>query len=762
MYYKIASISLANEQKSDVAGEIFIAQPDSEKEALVGKLIILAEIQAPRNDAAKVLSFLTGNLNYNYYQNEKVILKERIETISLENIFESALTKTNKDLADFLTEEKIRISPYAFNVTIGVLYKNELYFSGIGKNKCLLIYKEKVVPKAKGHHEPEAEQIEYKITDVGEQTESEALNINKLFSTVTKGKIPLGGYFLVVNEALSEYLSHKQLIRIVTKLSPSGAAEQIRNLLEQINSYVSFLGIIIKNTFSLPLSGEELKNKLAEEESDDDYTPEITATEEKTESIMKPAGIINLKKWTHSLEKKISPATITAPAEKISGKKTFLFKEKIFFKKRSGLISWLKIKNFLLKCGRLAKSFLSFLWRLIARRSATETKADLTIDVNIKDGVTPFWSRRKITIILVLVVLLLGIFAINIYITDRRNKAAEQQKQFNSLIASIEKNQNKIEADFLYGNRLEITDLFNQDKDLLAKIPQADIAKRQDVKALFDRQQQQAEKIQNINKISGLPKIADFSNLTAAADPQNLLQANGVVYAGDAKNHAVFKIDLKENIVTAVYNFGSATSSALSFPSAGQNNNVYYLSDNSILQLDQAGNAAPLALSFPSARENIVGVVAYSDKLYLLDKSLGQIFRYTKSDTGFVNQTKWLNQSADFSGASDMFIDGNVYVLYKDGRVEQYLKGKKQDFSLAAVTPAITDARRLIVTPDRFYVLEPGAKRLTIWDNKGAYLAQYIFTDLNNLKDFAVNDQAKQIYLLDGHAIYQLAIPTIK
>jgi hypothetical protein len=124
MYYKIASILLNNEQKGGAASDIFIAQPDNQKEALVGKLFILAEIQTQGSDAPKILEFLIKNLDFNYYQNEKVILKERIETISLESIFESALTKTNKDLADFLTQEKIKISPYAFNVTICLLYKN--------------------------------------------------------------------------------------------------------------------------------------------------------------------------------------------------------------------------------------------------------------------------------------------------------------------------------------------------------------------------------------------------------------------------------------------------------------------------------------------------------------------------------------------------------------------------------------------------------------------------------------------------------------
>jgi|WetSurMetagenome_2_1015567.scaffolds.fasta_scaffold00819_5 hypothetical protein len=769
MYYKIASILLNTEQKGGAASDIFIAQPDNDKEALVGKLFVLAEIQSQGSDAAKILEFLIKNINFNYYQNEKVILKERIETISLESIFESALAKTNKDLAEFLAQEKIKISPYAFNISICVLYKNEIYFSGTGKNKNLLLYKEKTVIKHKGHAEPETEKIEYKISDVGETPENEALNINKLFSNVISGKIPVGGYFLVINEALSEYLSNKQLIKIVTKLSPAGAAEQIRNLLEQINSYVYFLGIIVKNTVVTNFSGEELKNRLEEEIEVDDYKPEITATEEKTEAIMTPSGIVNLKKLSKTISNKLKTSSPTAPAENKIGRGMFLLKEKIFFKKRVGFLSPEKIYAFMKKIGKLITAVPASVLKFFAKEkdsSLDEAAGNKTEDKlgskSEADDTTPFWSGKKIKAILIIALIIAIIFAVNIYITDQRNKAAEKIKQFNALISQIEKNQNKIEADFIYGNKGEVADLFEQDKSLLAKIPQEEIAKREAVKALFDRQAQQAEKIQNINKVSGLKKIADFSNLTAAANPFNLLAADNLLYSADGKNDAIFKIDLKENIVTAIYKLGIASSSALFYPTADQNGNIYYLNNDNIFTLGKTDQHAILKITLPSTADNLGGIKAYSDKLYVLDKSLGQIFRYARTDDGFTGQIKWLNQDADLSAAADIFIDGNVYVLFKDGHVDEYLKGKKQNLTLDNINPTITAANKLIVTPDYFYVLEIATKRLAIWSNKGAYLAQYIFTDLNNIKDFAVDDKGKQIYFLDGHGVYQMAIPVIK
>ncbi|MDD5527488.1 MAG: hypothetical protein PHO56_00740 [Patescibacteria group bacterium] len=764
MYYKIASILLNNEQKSGIASDIFIAQPDNQKEALVGKLFVLAEIQSQGSDAPKVLEFLIKNINFNYYQNEKVILKERIESISVESIFESALSKTNKDLMEFITQEKIKISPYAFNVSICVLCKNEIYFSGTGKNKSLLIYREKTTLKQKGRQEPEMEKIEYKISDVGETPETEALNITKLFSNVISGKIPIGGYFLVINEALSEYLSNKQLIRIVTKLSPTGAAEQIRSLLEQINSYVSFLGIIIKNTVATTFSGEELKIRLEDEIKIEDYKPEITRTEEKTEEIMTPAGIVNLKKWTKTISDKIKTVQPAAAAGAVkSSRGMFLLKEKIFFKKRSGIVSPEKAKDFLKKLGKLMAAVLSFIARIFSRDRDNEPRFDAAESSPRTENKAPLViSGKKIKIILAVALICIAGFFINLAITNQRNKDAAKLKDFNALISSIAKNQDKIEGDFIYGNKTEAKQLYNLDNDLLAQIPAAEISKRQSVQALFDKQKQQLEKIRNINKVSGLPKIADFANLTASANPQNLILNNNIVYAADSGNNAIFKIDIKQNIVTADYNLGIATSGPISFPSPGQDGNVFYLASAGIFQLDKTDQPSLLKIILPSTSANISGVQSYSDKLYILDKSLGQIFRYTKSADSFVAQTKWLNQPANLASSTGIFIDGNVYVLYGNGQVEEYLKGKKQDLALETVDPAIIGASKLIVTADYFYVLEPAAQRLILWSNKGVYLAQYIFTDLNNLKDFAVNDQAKQIYLLAGSSVYQMAIPIIK
>src|SRR3989339_702946 len=93
MNHKLAQLSLSTSNKAGSTGDIFVAQPDSTKESLAGKLFIIVEINSTKIEGLKIINFLIDNINHNYYQNEKIILRERISTLTVEHIFEAALEK---------------------------------------------------------------------------------------------------------------------------------------------------------------------------------------------------------------------------------------------------------------------------------------------------------------------------------------------------------------------------------------------------------------------------------------------------------------------------------------------------------------------------------------------------------------------------------------------------------------------------------------------------------------------------------------------
>ena len=94
--YKIAPISILPSKKIKLLSEIYISQVDAEKENLAGKLFALIEIGNENKDNIKIINFLINRINQNYYQNDKMILREKIYSLKPEHIFEAALAKTNK------------------------------------------------------------------------------------------------------------------------------------------------------------------------------------------------------------------------------------------------------------------------------------------------------------------------------------------------------------------------------------------------------------------------------------------------------------------------------------------------------------------------------------------------------------------------------------------------------------------------------------------------------------------------------------------
>ncbi len=750
MYYKIASLVLNSGQKNNSIADIFIAQPDSAKEALVGKIFVLAEIESQKNESAKLLDFLINNLNYNYYQNEKVILREKIDTISVESIFEGALSKTNKDLIEFLDKEKIKTSPYSINITACLLHNNELYFTNIGKNKCLLLHKEKVTTKSlKGKSEP-LEKIEYKLTDIGKAPEEDnsAVTMDKLFSEVMSGKIPPGGYFLVINEALSEYISGKQLIDITTRLSPTGSVEQIRNILEKINSYVSFLGVIVKNTSSTSWSSDELKKQIDREIKNWDYKPEIVSTEEQTEAIMTPAGTINLKKWVKAITNKISSKNKTsAPIPVSTNKKAgklFMLKDKILMKKRVPALSLEKLLVFFKKIGII---FFKIGFGVFSKKRNMDSIDDTGAN---NDGTTSSktskWPKIFLSAAALLVILLIG----NVFISQKKHEQEQHQASFNSLISEINRNQDKVDSFLIYDNNSEAKKLWDDNKSLLGQIPEEEKAIRSDVSSLFERQDEQLAKLRKIKDISNVEKIADFSKLNQDAKPENITFLNGKLYAAAAPEKAIYKVDIKDNLVTASYNLSELKKMDHPSPSP---DGIAYLDDGAVILVGEKSEFQKVTIQNPP--ENIGGLGMYGGRLYLSDKTSGQIWRYSKIGDEFSSPQEWLNNKTDLSLATDIFIDGNIYVLKSDGTVDKYLKGEKEVFALEAVDEPVTQASKLIVGENAIYVLELSSKRLIKFDLKGKLVNQYKFSQPEAITDITVSDADNQAFILSGQEVYQ-------
>lgn len=760
MYNKISSLIL-NSAKSAGLSDVFVAQPDSLRENLAGKVFLLAEIGAKPTEARRIFDFLIESLEENYYNDEKILLRGKIEGLKVENIFEAALTKINKNLTEFLAAEKIKLNPAETNLTLGVIHENKLHFANFGRNRALLIYRH-----GESYEVINVEANAAEETAPAARDEAAAPKSPKLFSSVISGEVPAGSYFIFASESLPEYLSGREMMAIVTKLPPITAAEQIKNVLSQINNYVPFLGIIIKNTEGLVSLEREEEEEDEKPSSAQSSISSLNHTEQKTEQMLAPAGLINFSQLTKRLRKSLresipaislpKPARRPQPAampaersEKASMKpdlgkvrslgdapvqsSSFLIQEKMFFKRKAHWFTgaFTRLRNAL---GGLASPQL---WMNLGRNFRRWLSS-------LEPG-----SRSLMVMLALLVVVFVG----SVGYTRWNSERQRSQEEFAALVAAIESQEIAIDARLLYDDEAGAARALIEAQAMLEDLPRARKEQQEKYEELLDRLKAKQQQVQKIVVVGDLEPVNDLAGM----DVRHLLVAGERLLAFSPAE--VFELTPASASTTRTQ---IAAASSLADPVYDGASLVYIRDGNRVIQYNPVTRSS-LALNF-NDQERLGDLAAYhvyqsNRAFYGLSPKDGQIYRFNRSASAFANGSGWLNSPQDFSLAQDLVVDGDIYVLGSDGQVQKFYLGEPVEYSSAAISPAMNGARKLLASASRLYIFDPSSQRVVVLDKaKGRLLSQYQLGGLERPTDFAVDEAKRQAYILDGDKLYQFEL----
>ncbi|MDD3285454.1 MAG: hypothetical protein PHG95_02365 [Patescibacteria group bacterium] len=745
MYYKISSLILNTGKHQNGSREVFIAQPDAIKEGLAGKLFLLAEIDGKKNDAKKVIDFIIERLDDFYYNDEKIFLQDKIEGLSLDNIFEAALAKLNKALLEFISLEKISLRAEDTNLVLGLVFDNKLLFSNFGRNKAFLIYKRQ--------DDYELVNVEASAAEADNQPENNGPVSPKFFSSVISGEIPASSYFLFCNEALPEYLSNHDLINIITKLPPMVAAEQIKSSLARLNSYVPFLGIIVKNTFGLSLA--ELKEDGGGDvlQSAHNSISHLNYTEKKTEQMLASAGLINwqnVNKMWKKVKNRGFKSSLSLPAKdggqnikklpSLRPSKTLaaasLIKEKIAFgRSRSRLAGVSKTIG-----ATIINLFNPSFWQKFAR--------------NFKVWLNSLHPRNKLMFALLLFAFL--ILSASLTISSINNRRQANIEYFNNLISTLETKKSMIDSYLLYNNQEGAKTLIGESLAAIDALPvkgEEQISRRDQLRAQIEAQKAQ---VQKLTTVESPDLLVDFRNYNASAEARNIILSGEKLYAADSAAKAVYTFDLKEKNTASFLLNGDFNALDKPVSEAGA---IYYLSGNRLTSLDvDSGKTATLNLDGVGADNKVTAFQFYRSNLYLMMADQNQVYKLSKNTNGFGSKVARLNGEAYLGDAVDMAVNGDIIFLKSNGQIQDYYNGELKDLSLASVDPSLDSASLLKIFNDQLFIMDKASQRILIFDKEGALLKQFRFPALNNLKDFTATSDGKTIYILDNDAIYSISI----
>lgn len=743
MQYKIVQIALTPSQKNSI-GEAFVAQPDLNREALLGRLFVIIEIRSKQANDARLANFLISELNKNYYQNDKAIMHERVKSITIEQIFESCLTKTNKALYDQISAHKFELNPKSINVTIGVIHENSILFSNLGKNRAFVIYKNKQPNSAE----------QYKTKEISQNDETADFNSQKIFSNLINGRLPNNGFLFFCNEALPEYVGSKSLTDIITTLPPLGAMEQIKQQLEQVNSFISFYGILIKSTIG-ELASEPAKPRPRIEAHESIHN--LRSTEATTEKLLAPAGIVDLKhlfsrgKSAFALSKSMSSDLLMASKN--------IVREKMPSKKRQSLRVLENIRNRTIHGVMLAASFSTNALELIKDKDKSKAFARSGAHNFYAWLMSPiYWFMRlsrKNKIFLSVGLGCLILFFGNLELTRYRNNQSVVESKYKEILAQIDQKENQIESNLIPKNFEGAKVLASEVEALFAALPPAnqsagEIAKLKDRFNNLNQQIRQAIE-------ADVRLYADLGSNNNNAAPQNLTLYDKSLYLGDSANKTIYRVD--DDRVISSYNKSLEDVTNLSSAAVAKNL-LYFWSDGNIFiyNLDKLEGKLYPVNGLSSSTGNITQLGVFSERVYLLAAPENQIYRVTYSKSGFGSLRSWLKSDANITNATGFYLDGNGYLTFTDGHVEKYTRGEKQDYSLAGIQPPAKKITAITSGDKYIYLADPEEKRIIVTNFQGQFQKQLQSDSLADITAMAVDESSNTLYALSGQKIYTVSL----
>lgn len=267
--------------------------------------------------------------------------------------------------------------------------------------------------------------------------------------------------------------------------------------------------------------------------------------------------------------------------------------------------------------------------------------------------------------------------------------------------------------------------------------------------------------ITNFKNIENPELLFDFSTLKPQGNeqafaPQNLVKMGNEIYFFNPAIQNLFDFDLNSKTGKIIkkeqkFNFGFPLSLDVI---------LFFTKPDNIIYFKAPDQFTDSKLQLPEDYD-IVDFKTNFSNLYLLDKTRSSVFKcpykigaseQTCQDYFVKNNTK--NPSSPVS----LSVDGSLWVLNQDGTIDRYWSGVHNETIKLSFFPQLEKPTKIYTVPGLpyLYILDPLSNRILIFTKTGDIVEQFQSKKFDNIKDIAVSNDGKIIYLLNGLSLYKI------
>ncbi len=617
-----------------------------------------------------------------------------------EMLLEEILKKINDLLPELSSELKIRSWINKLDIAIGIISENNVYMSAIGNINTLLIHNNK-----------------YKSILT---TEAE-INPTKPFTDITSGQLDKGDALIISTNSLFDYISKEKIKQIITKYPPRTSILEMQKLLESVPDFVTFNSLVMKNT----------------------QAKDIATDEENIESDSLKTNIIP-KEYTQ--EKRKSKLVLDLKAVNNIG----------FIQKISKIISlfiyfFQIISKIFIYIFNKIKVIILFLFSNKYRNNQEERTLHQIKD-KINDKYTWYYKlnkKQKVTLVSLFIIIL--VFLTNLVFLTQEKAVKETNKEYANALLLINEKLTEAEAKLIYSDEQASELILLEIQDIINNLNITSQENQEEIDEIALTVKHKLNKVRHIYEVTDPTELFDLS--TTILSSKQIVQKEGIFYIlGDEK---LYK--LKEDSLEHLIDFPGGTL-LTDWPKKNKlilgNEEQYF-----IINLD---NNELEAFDFTKSAGNtsIQDLNMYSNNLYVLDKANNQIFKYPEYYDLFANGSAWISDEITLDNFNSFTIDGNIYIIDNEGKINKFSKGSLEIFNYHELRPNIgpNSIIKTFKDSDYLYIIDPSNQRIVILNKDGNIEDQYTSDKFDNLIDLAIDPEEKAIYLLNGNNLYLLAI----
>lgn len=264
-----------------------------------------------------------------------------------------------------------------------------------------------------------------------------------------------------------------------------------------------------------------------------------------------------------------------------------------------------------------------------------------------------------------------------------------------------------------------------------------------------------SENLFQLNKLTLIEKPELFFEFkTEEFVPEKMILFQNNIYFFNSNFQNIFELtkDKEGKLIETNEKFNLATSF--------DNFITFFQNPNQIFLLTSDGFRES-KLEETSSDFDFKDMASFRKDLYFLDKKTGQIIKYPyQENLKWGSPMFWIKEGEEKIFSKSMAIDSSIWLLNEDNNISRYYQGQFQEEINLEIFPGIKDFKKIFTSPTLkyLYILEPAQNRIIIFDKKGEIINQFQSQKFDNLLDFAVSNDEKIIYLLNGMKVYKLTI----